>query len=181
MVTADKAAEVLLSGGVIAYPTEGVFGLGCLPHDADAVQRLLTIKRRDPSKGLILLAADASQFDGWIALPGTIALPDPQPDNPITWIAPAGDKANYLIRGDNAGVAVRITTNPVARAICEAVDSPIVSTSANLSGRAVARSQFNLRRQFGSRVDYIVPGPCGPSAGPSEIRDLLSDDVLRAR
>jgi len=181
MVTADKAAQILLCGGVIAYPTEGVFGLGCLPHDADAVQRLLEIKQRDPSKGLILLAADASQFLGWITLPGATVLPAPQPDNPITWIAPAGEKANYLIRGDNAGIAVRITTNPVARAICIAVDSPIVSTSANLSGRAVARNQFILRRQFASRVDYIVPGPCGPSAGPSEIRDLLSGDVLRPR
>jgi len=179
MVNADKAAEILLCGGVIAYPTEGVFGLGCLPHDADAVQRLLLIKQRDPSKGLILLASDAPQFDGWIALPKESVLPEPQPDNPITWIAPAGEMSNYLIHGDNAGIAVRITTNPVALAICKAVDSPIVSTSANLSGRPVARNQFILRRQFGSLVDYIVPGNCGPSAGPSEIRDLLSGAVLR--
>lgn len=181
MVTADKAAEILQGGGVIAYPTEGVFGLGCLPSDTTAVRKLLAIKQREPSKGLILLAAHASQFDGWIALPATVSLPDPQPDNPITWIAPAGEKADYLVRGDNAGIAVRITTNPVAMAICKAVDSPIISTSANLSGRPVARNQFNLRRQFGSLVDYVVPGDCGPSAGPSEIRDLMSGNVLRPR
>jgi L-threonylcarbamoyladenylate synthase len=181
IVTADKAAEVLQSGGVIAYPTEGVFGLGCLPHDTAAVQRLLAIKQRDPSKGLILLAANASQFDGWIALPTTVTLPEPQPDYPITWIAPAGEKADYLVRGNNEGIAVRITTNPIARAICEAVDSPIVSTSANLSGKPVARNQLILRRQFGSLVDYVVPGSCGPAAGPSEIRDLTSGNVLRPR
>jgi len=179
MLNADKAAEILLDGGVIAYPTEGVFGLGCLPHDSDAIQKLLVIKQRDPSKGLILLAANASQFDGWVDLPTATVLPAPIPRKPITWIAPAGDKSGYLIHGDNAGIAVRITTNPVALAICKAVDSPIVSTSANLSGQPVARNQFILRRQFGSLVDYIVPGPCGPSAGPSEIRDLLSGDVLR--
>jgi L-threonylcarbamoyladenylate synthase len=181
MVIADKAAEILKSGGVIAYPTEGVFGLGCLPSDDEAVQRLLAIKQRAPSKGLILLAASASQFDGWISLPASTSLPAPDPDRPITWIAPAGEKAGYLIRGKNAGIAVRIATNPVALAICEAADSPVVSTSANLSGQPVARNQFMLRRQFGSLVDYIVPGPCGPSAGPSEIRDLLSGDVLRPR
>jgi L-threonylcarbamoyladenylate synthase len=181
MVIADKAAQILKSGGVIAYPTEGVFGLGCLPSDDEAIQRLLAMKQRAPSKGLILLAASASKFDGWISLPPSISLPDPDPDNPITWIAPAGEKATCLIRGENAGIAVRITTNPVALAICKAVNSPIVSSSANLSGQAVARNQFVLGRQFGSLVDYIAPGPCGPSAGPSEIRDLLSGDVLRPR
>jgi L-threonylcarbamoyladenylate synthase len=179
MMIADKAAEILHSGGVIAYPTEGVFGLGCLPSDSNAVKRLLAIKQRDPSKGLILIAADASQFDGWIALPATATLPDPDTDNPITWIAPAGEKAGHLIRGDNEGLAVRVTTNPVASAVCSAAMSPIVSTSANLSGHPVARNQFILRRQFGSLVDYIVPGACGPSVGPSEIRDLLTGNVLR--
>lgn len=181
MMIADKAAEILHSGGVIAYPTEGVFGLGCLPSDSHAVQRLLAIKQRDPSKGLILLAADASQFDGWIALPATATLPDPEPDNPVTWIVPAGENAGDLVRGNNTGIAVRITTNPIAQAISNAAMSPIVSTSANLSGHPVARNQFILRRQFGSLVDYIVPGACGPSVGPSEIRDLLSGNVLRPR
>jgi len=180
-VTVDKAAEILLNGGVIAYPTEGVFGLGCLPHNSDAVQKLLAIKQRDPSKGLILLAANASQFDGWIRLPPSLVLPPPLPDQPITWIAPAGEKCEFLIQGDNTGIAVRITTNPTALAICKAVDSPIVSTSANLSGQPVAHDQSNLRRQFDGLVDYIVPGDCGPSAGPSEIRHLESGAVLRSQ
>ncbi len=159
-MTANKAAEVLLDGGVIAYPTEGVFGLGCLPHDSNAVQKLLAIKQRDPSKGLILLAAKASQFDGWIDLPTSAMLPLPLPDHPITWIAPAGQKSNYLIHGDNAGIAVRITTNPVAMAICNAVDSPIVSTSANLSGEDVAKDASTLHRQFASLVDYVDIPKC---------------------
>lgn len=181
MEIADRAAQILNSGGVIAYPTEGVFGLGCLPSDDKAVQRLLEIKQRTPSKGLILLAASASQFDDWISLPASISLPPPDPDKPITWIVPAGKMAGYQIQGDNAGIAVRITTHPVAQAICEAAGSPIVSSSANLSGQPAAQDQFILRRQFGSLVDYIVPAPCGPSAGPSEIRDLISGDVLRPR
>ena len=177
---ADKAAEVLLGGGVIAYPTEGVFGLGCLPRDTDAVQRLLDIKKRDPSKGLILIAANASQFDDWIDLPDAVLMPEPDPTQPITWIVPASRRVPPLVRGDNAGLAVRITTNPVAGNICRSVGSPVVSTSANLSGQPVAPDEETLRRQFGDLVDYVVPGACGPASGPSEIRELLSGKILRS-
>lgn len=179
-MTTDKAAEVLLGGGVIAYPTEGVFGLGCLPRDTDAVRRLLDIKKRDPSKGLILIAANASQFDDWIDLPDAVLMPEPDPTQPITWIVPAGGRVPPVVRGDNAGLAVRITTNPVAGNICRSVGSPVVSTSANLSGQRVAPDEETLRRQFGDLVDYIVPGACGPASRPSEIRELLSGKILRS-
>jgi len=176
-----QAADVILCGGVVAYPTEGVFGLGCLPDDTDALFRLLAIKRRDPSKGMILIAADRDQLDGWIELSPGESLPDPEPEHPVTWIVPPGPHVHPLVRGDNAGIAVRTTTNPVAAALCRAVGSPLVSTSANLSGKPVARNRFVLRRQFAQRVDYVVPGGCGPAAGPSEIRDFRSGRVLRKR
>lgn len=179
--SAEKAAEVLRGGGVIAYPTEGVFGLGCLPDKTAAVQRVLEIKQRDSSKGLILIAASAALLDDWIDLPDSASLPDPDPDNPLTWIVPAADRVTPAIRGDNAGIAVRITTNPVAQAISLAAQSAIVSTSANLSGQAAAENQDSLRRQFAGLVDYIVPGDCGPSSGPSEIRILATGEVLRPR
>lgn len=175
-----KAADVLLGGGVIAYPTEGVFGLGCLPDDEDAVLRLLRIKRRDPRKGLILIAADKSQLDDWIEPDGS-ALPEADVSHPITWIAPAKRHVSPLVRGQHAGLAVRLTTNPTAAAICDAVASPIVSTSANVAGRPVARNRFVLRRQFGVSADFIVPGDCGPATGPSEIRDLATGAIIRPR
>jgi L-threonylcarbamoyladenylate synthase len=178
---ADKAADILRSGGVIAYPTEGVFGLGCLPDNLDAIERILQIKQRDSAKGLILIAADASQLDRFVDLPESAYFPEPQADNPITWIVPAGNSVSPALRGDNDGIAVRITTHPVAQSICRSVESAIVSTSANKSGQPVARNQTSLVRQFGSLVDYVVPGACGPSDGPSEIRDLQSGEVLRAR
>ena len=178
---AERAAEVLRGGGVIAYPTEGVFGLGCLPDKAAAVQRVLDIKQRDSSKGLILIAANVALLDDWIELPDCSGLPDPDPNNPITWIVPATDRVTRTVRGDNAGIAVRITTNPVAQAISLAAQSPVVSTSANLSGQDTAEDQDSLRRQLGGLVDYIVPGDCGPSSGPSEIRILATGEVLRPR
>lgn len=175
-----KAADVLLGGGVIAYPTEGVFGLGCMADDDDAVLRLLRIKRRDPRKGLILIAADKSQLDDWIDPDGS-ALPAADAAHPTTWIAPAKRHVSELVKGAHAGLAVRLTSNPTAAAICDAVSAPIVSTSANVAGMPVARNRFVLRRQFGEIVDFIVPGDCGPASGPSEIRDLATGDVLRPR
>lgn len=176
-----RAAEVLLGGGIIAYPTEGVFGLGCLPDDISAVQRLLSLKQRDVSKGFILIASNTGQLDGWASATDIGSLPAPDVTHPITWIVPPGPRVDPLIRGAHEGIAVRLTTNPVAAAICDAVDSPIVSTSANLSGKPAARNKFVLRRQFSQRVDYIVPGDCGPASGASEIRDLVSGKVLRPR
>jgi L-threonylcarbamoyladenylate synthase len=176
---ADTAARILRSGGVIAYPTEGVFGLGCLPDDVGAVNRILQMKHRSPSKGLILIASNASQLDPWIDLPDASGIPEPDPDNPVTWIVPASEQVSRSVRGDNDGIAVRVTRHPVARAICEAVASPIVSTSANLCGQAAAVDPGDLHRQFGSLVDYIAAGDCGPSSGPSEIRILATGEVLR--
>ncbi|MGI9237487.1 MAG: L-threonylcarbamoyladenylate synthase [Woeseiaceae bacterium] len=181
MMSITRAAEILLGGGIIAYPTEGVFGLGCLPDDLDAVQRLLDIKRRDAAKGLILVAANLGQFDGWISLPNGSSIPAPDPAHPVTWVVPPGKRVHPMIRGNHPGIAVRVTSNPVAASICRAVDSPITSTSANLAGKSPARNRFVLRRQFAQRVDYVVPGDCGPSRGASEIRDLVNNKVLRQR
>lgn len=174
----SRAASILCNGGVVTCPTEGVFGLSCLPDMPLAVARLLAIKGRDPSKGLILIAASGEQLRDWIAV-APEQLPEPDPARPVTWIVPAGAGVSPLVRGDHAGIAVRITGNPTARALCMAVGSPLVSTSANRAGEAVARNRIVLRRKFAGSVDYIVPGDCGPAAGPSEIRDLLSGRQLR--
>lgn len=181
MMFVARAAEILLSGGIIAYPTEGVFGLGCLPDDIDAMQRLLHLKQRDATKGFILIAANMNQLQGWVSFPDGRSLARPDPAHPVTWVVPPGPGAHRIIRGGYESLAVRLTTNPVAAAICNAVNSPIVSTSANLSGKPTARNRIVLRRQFAQRVDYIVPGDCGPASGPSEIRDLVSGKVLRPR
>lgn len=172
----NNAGRIVRDGGVIAYPTEGVFGLGCDPMDGNAVQRILAIKQRDPAMGLIVIASRPSQLAGWI---DGAAIPAADAAQPITWIAPATDAVPQWIRGRHAGVAVRIVTHPVAAGICDAAGMPVVSTSANFSGKPTARNTYVLRRRFRDLVDYIVPGRCGPAAGPSEIRDLASGRTLR--
>lgn len=175
-----KAGRILRDGGVVAYPTEGVYGLGCLPDSLDGVARILRIKQRDPAMGLLLIASEAEQLGSWADIdPQTTQLPS-SAERPITWIVPAADDLPYWIGGEHPGVAVRITAHPVAAALCDAADSALISTSANESGHAPARTAHVLRRRFRDLVDYIVPGDCGPAAGPSEIRTLESGQIVRA-
>ncbi len=173
------AARVLHAGGIIAYPTEGVFGLGCLPEDFDAVSEILDIKGRSPAKGLIVIISDPGQIADWIDLPTENLDLATSDDKPVTWILPASDEAPAWITGDHDSIAVRQTTHPIASALCRETDSAIVSTSANITGHAPARNSFILRRQFGALVDYILPGECGPASGPSEIRHYTTENIVR--
>jgi len=174
----SQAARILLDGGVITCPTEGVFGLSCMPDNPAAVRRLLEIKQRDPAKGLILIAASKQQLRDWVAV-APEDIPDPQAERPVTWIVPAAATVSELVRGEHSGIAVRLTSNPTAHALCVAVDSPLVSTSANLAGEATVEDSEALHRTFGGRVDYVLPGECGPATGPSEIINLQSGKQLR--
>ncbi len=175
-----RAARILRSGGVVAYPTEGVFGIGCLPDDFAAVSRVLTIKDRNPALGLVLIATAIEQLGDWVDLPEGSSELQTSGDKPVTWVVPATDDVPYWIRGEHSGLAIRMTIHPIAGALCDAADSALVSTSANIHGRPPARNSFVLRRLFGALVDYIVPGECGPASGPSEIRELASGRVLRS-
>lgn len=170
------AVGVLRDGGVIAYPTEGVFGLGCSPNRADAVGRILELKGRDASKGLILIAGRPGELAGWADFD---ALPADPPKHPVTWIVPAGALAYPALTGGRETIAIRITTHPVASRLATLAGVPLVSTSANLSGRAAARNRIALRRAFRDRLDLIVPGSLGQARGPSEIRDLASGRIVR--
>ena len=174
----QRAGRILRAGGIVAYPTEGVFGLGCIPDYADAVIRILSIKKRSPALGLVLIASCVEQLDGWAKLPRAASL-ESSLEHPVTWIVPADVNVPYWIKGEHDGLAVRISQHPVASALCDAADSLLVSTSANIAGRPPARTAYVLRRSFRSLVDCIVPGRCGPARGASEIRDLKSGKVIR--
>lgn len=176
-----QAVRILHAGGVVAYPTEGVFGLGCDPFDEQAVLRLLAIKCRPMHKGLILIASAPA-----VVFP--LLLPQPEETlapvlaswpGPSTWILPAAPTVPEWITGGGEGVAVRVTAHPLAAALCRAFGAPLVSTSANKSGRPAARSALGVRRAFGDRVDYVLAGAIG-CAGPSQIRDARDGRLVRA-
>ncbi len=175
-----RAARLLRAGGVLAYPTEAVFGLGCDPACEQAVERILAIKGRNARSGFILIAASAGQLEGWIApTPAERRRLASVTAGPVTWIVTAGPRAGDLITGGRPTVAVRVTAHPVAAALCRAAGMPLVSTSANLHGRPPARSALAVRRQLGPRLDLVVAGATGGRARPTEIRDAGTGAVLR--
>lgn len=176
------ARDVLHREGVVAYPTEAVYGLGCDPQSSLAVAKLLRLKRRPAGKGLVLVAAALDQLTPYIApLTGPMAARVlPTWPGPFTWLLPAADATPRWLRGEHATIAVRLSDHPVVRALCDAFGGALVSTSANLSGRPPARSPLAVQRLFGAEVDYILHGALGGLARPTAIRDGLTGLVLRA-
>ncbi len=175
-----QAARVLQRGGVVAYPTEAVYGLGCDPLNEAAVMHLLGIKSRPVNKGLILLGADLTQLAPFVELSADQQqrLSEYWP-LATTYLVRASELTPAWIRGDHDKVAVRVSQHPVASELCRLAGSPIVSTSANRAGDPACRNVFQVTRQLGADLDFIVTGQCDRAARPSTIIDLESGAVLR--
>nr|WP_298164520.1 Sua5/YciO/YrdC/YwlC family protein [uncultured Pseudomonas sp.] len=176
----QQAARVVHAGGVIAYPTEAVWGLGCDPWDELAVARLLALKERPMEKGLILVADDIRQFDFLLE-----DLPEIWQDRlagswpgPNTWLVPHQDRLPQWITGKHGSVALRVSDHPVVRALC-ALTGPLVSTSVNPAGRPAARSRLRVEQYFPRQLDKVLGGALGGRKNPSLIRDLITGDVIR--
>ncbi len=175
------AATVLRRGGVIAYPTEAVWGLGCDPNNAKAVARLLALKQRPLDKGLILVAADLVQVAPYLEPQETQQRDLLEASWPgfQTWIVPDNGKAPSWIRGDHSGVALRVSAYPLVQQLCWAFGGPLVSTSANLTGYPAARNRLQVARYFKDNLDYVL---CGETAGAqqaSPIMELTTGRPLR--
>lgn len=177
------AVRSLRGGGLVLHATEGVWGLACDPFDAEAVARLLDLKGRSVEKGLILIGARAEFFAPELAAIGAQArrtVEDSWP-GPETWIVP-NQRFPYWITGDHAGVAVRVPGHPQARALADAFGAPLVSTSANPSGRPAPTSVLRARGAFAapvfpSEVDYLLPGEVMKPGSPSRIRTLAGEAI----
>jgi L-threonylcarbamoyladenylate synthase len=182
-LTLDAAVRVLRAGGVIACPTEAVWGLICDPFNEAAVRRLLAVKQRDVAKGLILAAATRAQFDGLLdaaALPvDRLAAVEASWPGPHTWIVPATAMVPRWITGAHAGVAMRVSAHPIMAALCEKFGGPLVSTSANRAGAPPAFARAALDPALLALLDGVCEGETGGLAAPTAIRDARTGDVLR--
>lgn len=174
-------ARAVRCGGLIAYPTEAVYGLGCDPMNPVAVLNLLALKSRPVSKGLILIAADFDQLRSYVAAvaPARMAAVHASWPGPHTWLLPTLPATPPWLTGDHQTLAVRVTAHPVAAALCRLV-GPLVSTSANPAGRKPARDRLTIRRYFGDELDAMLSGPIDHERRPSSIRDALTGCTLRA-
>jgi len=177
------AVQCLRRGGLVAYPAEGCYGIGCDPRNRMAVRKLLRLKKRSPNQGLILVAAGEWQLRNWIAPAFRGHKLDPARNTwpgPVTWLVPAACWTPPWVRGRNPCVALRITAYPSLAALCRAAGTALVSTSANRHSQIAAHSIRQVYDQFGSSLDKIIDGHPGSLQQHTEIRDLVSGQVLRA-
>jgi len=178
----NRAVRVLRQGGVIAYPTEAVWGLGCDPWNEAAVLRLLRLKRRPVDKGLILVASSVAQVQPLLAHLTTAqqqVVSDTWP-GPVTWLVP--DPANMIpawVKGRHDSVAIRVSAHPLVKELCDAWGGPLISTSANPSAALPARNSLKVKTYFGSGLDFILDGALGGRERPSEIRSISDFSVVR--
>lgn len=178
------AAELLHAGGVLAYPTEAMFGLGCDPRDRVAFERLFALKQRPANQGVLLIAADFDQVERYIelaAVPGGIlqqvraSWPGPH-----TWIFPRSAAVPAWVSGAHAGIALRVTAHEPAAALCRAFGGALVSTSANPHAQPPARSAQTIVDYFGDALDGLLDASLGGQVSPTTIRDALSGAIIRA-
>ena len=178
----EMACAFLKQEKIIAYPTESVFGLGVLASSNLAISNLLKFKQRSVDKGFIVIASSFNQIEPWLQ-----AL-SPQEQTLLlslnhgytyTWVIPTNDQCPSLLQGDFSSLAIRITQHPVAKAICDELDTPIVSSSANLSGQKPAKTYQEAYQCFGDSI-FILNAPCGSLENPTKICNLKTGQILRA-
>jgi L-threonylcarbamoyladenylate synthase len=176
----SQAVNALKQAEVIVVPTEAVYGLSVDPHNLSALQKLIDLKKRNPDKGLILVASDFSQLEPFIEPldPGIQHRLMSTWPGPYTWVVPARSIVSPLLRGKHSSVAVRVSAHPIVCALCSEFGGALVSTSANPEGLAPAVSQAMLHEYFGEKL-IIVSGELGKLDKPTEIRDALSGAVIR--
>jgi L-threonylcarbamoyladenylate synthase len=171
-------------GGIIAYPTEAVFGLGCDPDNHQAIEKLLSLKQRSKDKGLILLAGDYSQLLPYVddkAIPQDklFVVLSRWPGH-ITQLMPANKNLSTWLCGRFDTIAVRITNHPDIVELCKQTGKPIISTSANLAGQVESKTWQEVEQQFPQQLDYIIKSKTLGFTKPSTIINALSGAVIRS-
>lgn len=179
----EHTIATLQAGEVIAYPTEGVFGVGCDPDNNDAIDKLLALKQRPVEKGLILIAADYAQLLPYIdedqLNEEQLSRVKASWPGPITWIMPASEKVSNHVSGQFDSIAVRVTDHSLVQKLCRQFGKPITSTSANLTGLPPCMTTTEVHQQLGDRLDAILEGETGGRDKPSEIRDAKTLQLIR--
>lgn len=175
-----KVRAHLKSDGIIAYATESCYGLGCDPRNARAVRRLLQLKGRPQSKGLILIADRFSRLDRYVLPPTTEQSKqlDQTWPGPHTWLMPASRHTPHWLRGGHESIAVRVTAHPDAAELCRALGTALVSTSANRAGLKPLKTSTACFKTFGRSV-MVLPGRVGARKTPSTIQHLLTGRIIR--
>ena len=178
--SARSVAAHLKRGGLIAYPTESCYGLGCDPANRKAVLRILKLKQRPQRKGLILIASHYPQVARYLRP----LMPDEQVKlkndgaQALTYLLPVKPSCPRWLRGKHDTLAVRLTAHSFAKSLCRRANSALVSTSANRSGQRPAKTYAECQRLFGNSV-WVMRGRVGKRKQPSTIRAWVGGKIIR--
>ncbi len=177
----DKASECIRNGGVIIYPTETLYGIGCIAFNQEACRKIVRIKQRSGDKGLIVLVRDGEMLDRHFHIPAELLGRYSRNQKPLTLILHPKSAFPEEVSGGRDSVAVRISTSPFVKEILSRVGEPITSTSANISGRDTSNQFINIRRDFPSGIDVMVDsGTLPPSMGSSIVNlTTSSPEIIR--
>ncbi len=178
----EDAAAAVRAGGVVACPTEAVFGLSCDPTNAKAVARVLALKHRPADRGLILIAADFSQLERFCAPLDEARQREVRATwpGPHTWLFPASAACPPQVRGAHPTVAVRVTAHPIAAQLCRLSGTALVSTSATLRGPPPARTAPQVAAIFGNTRDAIIEGDTSGNKSVTPIKNANTGESVRA-
>ena len=172
------AAQIVKAGGVIAYPTDTIYGLGCDPYNAEAVEQLSNIKSRSPGKNFILLAGHIEQIESLIELTEDQKKQILQVTQPTSWVIKAGPSTPDWLLSKDQTITVRLSKHRDVQKLCHILGHTITSTSANLSGLHPARNALELHQRFHSTVDIILANQKKLTASPSKIIRLCDNHIL---
>ncbi|MBL4712880.1 MAG: threonylcarbamoyl-AMP synthase [Gammaproteobacteria bacterium] len=173
------AAHIIRCGGIIAYPTETLYGLGCNPYNARAVKNINRVKRRPPSKHFILLAGHIDQITPLININGTQKHMITQACEPTSWVVDANQQAPAWLTSLEHTLTIRISDNAIVKKLCDVLGHAIISTSANISGKPPAKNSLDIHKYFTHTIDKILATNQKLIAKPSKIIRLCDNFVLR--
>lgn len=175
-----QAASAIRGEGVICYPTESVFGLGCDPLCYEAVNKILQLKKRPVDKGLILIASRIEQLAPYVQLGDAQRTQLLEQNSPTTWLVNKSSLTPPWISGSHSKVAIRLSKHPLVQALCNQLDSAIISTSANPSTQAAAKTLLRVKQYFPDELDYYLNGKLGNIGNATPIIDMQSGAIIRA-
>lgn len=177
----EKAVGYLNKGGVIIYPTETLYGIGCLATDEEACDRILDVKGRPENKGLIVLVRDEEMLEKYFVINKKVLEKYSSLKKPLTMILGCRIKFPGVVSAGTGNVAVRISSSDFVRELFKHIDQPITSTSANISGGGNLSGFKDIREQFINKVDLIIDSGNIPPSKGSAIVDLTKNphEIIR--
>lgn len=182
LLTIEEGVSALKNQEIILYPTEGVYGIGADARNEELARAICEIKGRPFTKGLIVLTDSLERLQDWI-----MPLSNEQQEMMKTldfgfhhtWLLPRTDLCPDILSGDSPDLAVRLTIHPVARALCEGLQSPLISTSANVQGEPAILQLEDALQFSSSKVKGVVAGDLGGIPQATKIQHIVTGKIYR--